>query len=462
MAGRQGISGRLTRHGALGFLLALVVAAPAEAQLGQWMRDGRDAMNLRYNGEGPAANRAATLVKVWEQSFSGDVTGTPILAVPAGQPEPVQGYVYVGSYNGHVYAMDQKTGTVRWTRFVGGQVAASALFIKDKFGNETLFVVTAKPGSPALVAMDPLTGAIKWTTTVDFQPNIDAWASPAFSGKHNLVYVGTCTCKADEDATNVSRRGSVVAVDATSGAVIWKTYTVPPGRGGGHVKGTPLVYDDIDRVFVGTGHSQHPNPGPLTDSIVALKTDTGEVLGKFQIRNDDSANNSHTSDPRMKTGFHAGPNALNVGSKILIGDGSGYGSYYAIDPVTMAKVWEAKVGVASSRSGVHAASAYDGKRIYIASSLPGTFWGIKPTGALTWATPDPSPLLFGDVSTSKNVVWATDSAGFLTAFNGSNGAVNGRTPLGKPSLGGVAFARGYAYVSIGTGKNTGGGVVVFR
>src|SRR5262249_50056669 len=101
-------------------------------------------------------------------------------------------------------------------------------------------------------------------------------------------------------------RGSVVAVNADTGSIKWKTYTIPPGYSGGGVWGSnPVVDTDNGLVYVGTGNNySHPksdaessipgtsygaciagggtaascnSPKDYVDSILALNIGTGTL-----------------------------------------------------------------------------------------------------------------------------------------------------------------------------------------
>jgi polyvinyl alcohol dehydrogenase (cytochrome) len=91
-------------------------------------------------------------------------------------------------------------------------------------------------------------------------------------------------------------RGSVVALDATTGRLLWKTRMVPAGYSGGSVWGsTPAIDPSTGLLYVGTGDNYSvpagvcsvPNQTGCTepaaddhfDSIVALDMRTGRFGG---------------------------------------------------------------------------------------------------------------------------------------------------------------------------------------
>lgn len=67
--------------------------------------------------------------------------------------------IYFGTENAFVFALDSKTGKVLWRKNVPGEVIAS-----PSIGDDVLVVVT---NSGNLLAMDPQSGQIQWTTKLD-------------------------------------------------------------------------------------------------------------------------------------------------------------------------------------------------------------------------------------------------------------------------------------------------------
>lgn len=428
---------------------ALTLAPASLANI--WPTDGQNAYNQRFvRSGGPTGSRAQNgLVKVWERRTGGDVRGTPILAI---------GGVFAGSTDGTVYAYLQKTGQLYWAQYIGGPVYSSPLYVKHSETEHTIYAIASKLRDTRLVAMDAYTGTVKWSTRVDNQQDSVGYASPAYSAEKNLVYVATCPCKAEENNTVSNTRGTISAVDATSGALIWKHFTAGTTQGGVGISGTPLVADSIDRLYVATGHA-YLSPSVNANSVVALDTATGNPLGQFQARSDDASRNDNVLDPLRKQGYVS----PTIAAGEQLGIGSKDGNFYLFDPFSLALEAKTQVGAGNSHGGVIGGAAYDGARIYGSASTPSLFWALqRNTGALLWAFPSDDPTRYGPVSVSAGVVWNTNTLGFLEARSVGNGNLLNRYPLAAPSTGGVSVFGGYVYAAIGTSRNTGGGVAAFK
>lgn len=116
-------------------------------------------------------------------------------------------------------------------------------------------------------------------------------ASPGDRGQ--AVYRERCASCHDAGAeAAAASRGSVVALDATTGRQIWKQYTVPdaPSIVGKNAAGTPLWKPagaaiwaaptvDLARkvLYVATGNAYTEPAPPTSDAVIAMSLDTGAI-----------------------------------------------------------------------------------------------------------------------------------------------------------------------------------------
>lgn len=198
-------------------------------------------------------------------------------------PAIVDGMVYFGASNNHLYAVDAKTGDVQWTYEANDYIVSSPTVIDDTVyfgtGDTMVFALSTEDGSerwrtstnsritPALAIADDMvvaggyagpfvygidraSGEIKW------QNEADGWITNAPAVVDGTAYIA-------------SQRGTVYAFDIQTGDVHWSV-TKPP-REASHLT-APAVVD-------GTVYIQMRAFGPTTASkVYALSGETGEEV----------------------------------------------------------------------------------------------------------------------------------------------------------------------------------------
>jgi polyvinyl alcohol dehydrogenase (cytochrome) len=241
-------------HGMLGALAALLIGGAAAAApdnacpspagavaLGsaQWNGWGRGLDNTRYQPE--PAIRASDVEKLALKWSYGYPNGTEF-----GQPTVVDERLFVTSSTGRIYSLDAKTGCTYWTydaaagsrtAVIVGELArtrVAALPRKLKRTLAHLDVIKAPSAvffgddTGTVYALDAQKGSLLWKTQVDLHPLARIAAAPALY--NDRLYV-TVASTEDSAAANPSYgcctfRGSVVALDIASGRTAWKSYTV--------------------------------------------------------------------------------------------------------------------------------------------------------------------------------------------------------------------------------------------
>src|SRR5205085_2356790 len=175
---------------------------------------------------------------------------------------------------------------------------------------------------------------------------------------------------------DVHTRGSVVALDAASGGIRWKTFTVPDGHDGGSVWSTPAIDTDTGRLYVGTGNAYHDPAADTTDSILALDAASGQIAGHLQGTAHDVWNGTSNAGAGPDYDFGASPNLFtdSTGRK-LVGDGQKSGLYWAFDRATLKPVWTANTGPGTPVvGGIVGSTATDGHRVFGPDTPAGLLW----------------------------------------------------------------------------------------
>jgi polyvinyl alcohol dehydrogenase (cytochrome) len=144
------------------------------------------------------------------------------------QPTVAAGYVFVGSYEGKVYSLSVAAGCVQWWFQAATMVrtAVSVGHIATTSGSQMAAFFGDAAGS--VYAVDASNGALRWKTKVDSYPAARITGSPTFHAGGLFVPVSSIeeALGGAGDYACCRFRGSVVALDGATGKVIWKTYTI--------------------------------------------------------------------------------------------------------------------------------------------------------------------------------------------------------------------------------------------
>lgn len=497
---------------------ALLVGSVAfGAQGSEWPSAGGDRQNTRSQPSERTlgVGNVGRLAPAWVLTTGGDVSATPAVDATS---------VYVPDWAGKLYAVDRATGVVRWTASIpaatgipGDKARATPAVTAD-----SVIVGTQGPfgGGGRVLAFDKTTGALRWSTVAESHPAaIITQSATVFDG---VVYVGVASL--EEALAGVvpgypccTFRGSMLALDAATGAILWKTYTAPAGFSGNAVWGSsPAIDTKRKSVYIATGNNYSVPDSVLAcvaaagndaaataaclpaddhfDSIMALDLRTGAVRWSTRALPYDAwtvgcipffGDGSNCPQPAGPDyDFGQAPALFSVrgagGRPVeLVGAGQKSGRYWALNPDTGAVVWVAEAGPGGTGGGLQWGSAVDGRRVYTANAnsnlvpwtLPGgavTTAGVwsgldAATGRLLWqVTPSAGGSTSGPVTTANGVVYgcSLDPLGHMYALDAATGAELWRFASGGSCLSGAAIAdgmlfwgSGYANFGFGTPNN---------
>jgi polyvinyl alcohol dehydrogenase (cytochrome) len=231
-----------------------------------------------------------------------------------GQPTVVSGRVFVGTDIGYIYSLDAATGCVYWSYQAKGASRPAVTVARVRGHGKTRYAAYFGDAHANVYAIDAQTGAELWTTRVDdhFVARITA-APKVFEGR---VYVPVSSSEefssSNLDYSCCTGRGSVVALDAGTGAQVWKTYVVPtpvPVRknskgvqqyapSGGSIWNSPTIDAKRGAIYAGTGDGQTDPAPDTTDSIIALDLKTGKMLWHYQAQSGDAFMGGCNGDQR--------------------------------------------------------------------------------------------------------------------------------------------------------------------
>jgi polyvinyl alcohol dehydrogenase (cytochrome) len=335
------------------------------------------------------------------------------------QPAVVDGVLYVGSTDGTFHAMDAKTGAPLWTfdtgttgGFQGGAIWDGPAVVGDR-------VYFAGQGG-YFYALDKHDGTLVWARKIADHDHGNFTGSPAYyRGK---LYIGLSSFEsgADQNYACCTFRGQIIAVDAATGAVSWRYYTVPEAKAdgtwpsgatryapsGGAVWGTPSIDPRTGVLYIGTGQNYTGNEGDF-DTMLALRADSGAVVWKRQMTDVDTwrllcrsqdSGYCPSLDGGTALDFDLGavPNLFTVHGRQLVGVGQKTGVYHVFDAATGEIVWQRQLGVPTpngGEGGIQWGASYDGDKLYVATykANPGTLFALDPAnGDIEWQTPNPA------------------------------------------------------------------------
>ena len=438
-----------------------------------WSNWGGGLTNMRFQPAKEAGLKADDLPKLtvkWAFAF-------PDTTVLRSQPAVYRGRVFAGSQDGSIYALDADTGCVHWTTTVQAEVR-SGITVAEVDGRPALFFGDS---SGYLYGLDASTGKQLWKLSLDEHAATKATSTPVFY--QGRLYVGASSL---EEALSVAPayvcctfRGSVSAVQATDGKVLWKTSMIeetpkpqPKTKRGSAVIGpsgvgvwtAPTLDVDHDVMYVTTGDNYSDPPTAFSDAVVAMQMSTGRILWSKQLTAGDSWNSSCYLAGKINCPDSDGPDfdfassaalvPLRNGRRALV-VGQKSGVAYGIDPDRRGEIlWQARVGKGGTVGGVEWGGATDGRNFYVALSDVAFEVALKPgtndrqyeldpkqgggmfafrvdNGQRIWQTSPPgcldrrpcSPAQSAAVTAIPGAVFSGSLDGHLRAYATSNGKI---------------------------------------
>ncbi|MER6998724.1 PQQ-binding-like beta-propeller repeat protein [Streptomyces sp. NPDC000410] len=450
----------------------------------EWVSAGQNNHNTRHAATERAIGpkNVGKLAPKWTFTTAGDVSATPTV---------VGGTVYVPDWGGKLWAIDADSGKEVWSRTIksydgveGHMSRTSPAYWKGSLFIGTGTLTTTAMKSAYVISVDAATGEKQWMTKVDEDPTTVITSSPTVD--NGVIYVGTSS-KASTLHDKPEFRGAILAIDARTGKILWKTYTVPKGYTGAAVWGSqPVVDHKTGLVFVGTGNNYTSPPGVCLnpkqtgctppadddhfDSVLALDLKTGKIRWAHHTLTADTWM-MYQQNQAPDFDFGSAPNlyTTEIGGKPkdLLGIGQKSGVYYALEPATGKVVWQTQVGPGGALGGIQWGSATDGKRIYVGigngdhlpwtiTAADGTKSTVKSgffaavdaaTGEIEWQTAVPQ---------GEEGQWLVDS--FVTSANGVMYA--GSSAPGGPNMFALDAKTGKILWDFASGGSVFGGAAV--
>jgi polyvinyl alcohol dehydrogenase (cytochrome) len=477
----------------------------ADDSIARWNGWGPDITNTRFQDAeagGLTGDDVPRLTLRWAFGF-------PREGAPRTQATIIGGRLFTASQAGAVYSLDAATGCTHWSYVTEAGVRSSLsvgphTFEDGREGYALYFVDRAAN----VYALDADTGTLLWSRRIEDHPGTrGTGALTLHEGRLYVPMTGVVEAMsgASPNYPCCTFRGSLTAMDATSGEIIWRTYTVPePERRGTSSAGQPLwgpsgvgIWNaptvDVERglIYSATGPGYSGPPVDTINAIIAFDMDTGEMRWVNQmlpddvwlagcVEGDDNPNCPEPLGPDLD--FSASPilTTRPDGRDIIVVPQKS-GMAWALDPDNDGELlWSYRVGPGAPIGGVWGSAVGDGQ-MYAAVGgynveVTGGLHAIDlQTGERAWYTP-PQELLCepgagcsqtqaAAVTAIPGAVFSGSADGGLRAYAAEDGRViwtfdtnrSFQTVNGVPANGGsidgpgVVVAGGMVYALSGNG-----------
>ena len=482
-----------------------------------WNGTGPDVTNARFQ----PAERAGLSVGTVPRLRLKWAFGFPNATASGSQPTVVGGRLFVGSQSGAVYALDAATGCIYWTFNAQAQIRPAVVIgARRVSGGRTEPTAYFGDMKGVAYAVDARSGDLLWARRLDDHPQARIVAAPTVY--QDRVYFPIASL---EETLTMSLqyeccrfRGSVVALDSSTGDVVWRTYTIaeePTLRGrngagtpiwgpaGAGVWASPTVDAKRGLLYVATGNQYSDPPQPTANSVLALDLQTGAMKWARQVLPNDvwvlgcrpedygGVKAGATCPARIGPDFDlATPPMLTTLASgrdvIVIGQKSGDG--WALDPASQGKIlWRyTATETLTTNGGIMWATGTDGEFAYFGLTSPdhpqpGGLHAVRlDTGRREWFTPPAPPTCAAGPNCNAGqatplaivpgVVFSGSNDGGMRAFSTRDGRLvwefdtnrEFHTVNGVPAKGGGIGAQGPTIVDGMLYFNSGGGSFAAR
>jgi outer membrane protein assembly factor BamB len=294
---------------------------------------------------------AASLAQKWFLSGQGFLAS----------PTVAGGAVYIGTSTGQFLMINEATGVVLHSVYIGRQVqktctplgvVSTATIATDPDDHKSTVYVAG--GDGYLYALDAASLKRRWRAVIALPSpvvsNYYDWSSPTVT--HGKIYIGVAS-----NCDHPLIRGGLIAYDQATGKQIAHFYTVPKGDIGGSIWSSAAVAPDGD-VYATTGNGPLRN-GRLgySESILKLASGTLKLLGRFQVP---------LSQQSADGDFGASPVIFGP----YVGACNKNGIFYLLRRSTMKVVWQRQIATAQvgGAGACLATPAYNGKDLFFAGA----------------------------------------------------------------------------------------------
>jgi hypothetical protein len=440
--------------GVLGLAMLSAVtlgATPAAAQSSQ------DWPTYLQNAQRTNATTDATLSVANAANFGVNWTyqaGGPI----ATSASIVGNVAYVGAWDGYEYAINTSTGALIWKTNTG--------LTTDPACNPSTIGITSAAavvngvvyvggGGPYFYALDASTGAVLWQTYTGDNSQAGAhynWSSPLIVG--NYAYIGIAS-----NCDNPLVQGQLLQVPisgAQQGQVVNTYNFVPSGQVGGGIWTSPTYDPATNTIFLSTG-TLAGYTQTQSQAIVSLNASNLAYVGSWQLAFGASVADSDWSTTPTLTTDAAGDQLLSVANK--------NGVLYTFNRNNLAAgpIWQKQIAIGGNcptcGDGALASGIFANGTLYYAGGhnvlnghgSNGSISAFDPgTGNVLWTRQTDSPI-FGSPAYVNGMIGLVEGSTF-EVVNAANGQLLYSYVLPAANYGALSVAYGKFFVGTLAGQ----------
>ena len=429
----------------------------------QWNGWGADPQNSRFQPRsGLTAGDVPKLKVKWAFAYPG---------IAYGQPTVVGDRLYVTTRTGRIFSLNAKSGCTYWSDDVGAPIRTAVSIGPVAGTGSAKFAAYFSDERGFAHAVDAASGKPLWKTRIDDHAVVRLIGAPKLY--KNRLYVPVSSM--EEVAAGVEPkyacctfRGSVVALDATTGKILWKNYAIAEkpkptkinslgnqmyGPAGAAIWNSPTIDAKRNLLYVGTGDSYTDVENDGSDAVVAFDLKTGQRKWASQVRPKDNwvmtcrgqttGNCPSPVGPDFDFGSSPVLRTLPNGKDVILAAAKST-VVYAMDPDDRGCIlWQVKLGEGSG-GGVIWGPGADTEKLYVALADPnpkqpghvaGGLTALNPTtGEQLWHTAAPaavcgwgtehcSPAQPAAIAIIPGIVFSGSLDGHMRAYSTKDGAI---------------------------------------
>ncbi len=309
-------------------------------------------------------------------------------------------------------------------------------------------------GDDHMYALNALTGALIWKTSLGTLPAWYLWSSPVlYNGSlyEGIASFGDCPLV----------QGQLVQMDAATGAIQHVANMTPDGCIGAGIWTSPTVDPSDGSIYVTTGTPNAcKNAGlNMAPAIVKLRASDLAILSYWNVPVSEQqfGDEDFGGTPTLFTA------TINGVQRPLVGALNKDGLFFAWDRSNLAAgpVWQSTIADPSGSPRSILSAAWDGKYLYVGgggtiingASCYGNLSALDPaSGAFVWRSCQQGFMTAGITVVPGLLIEGVGAGGQVKFLNTANGATVATYNTGSTVQGEVTVSNGVLYVPLANGN----------